>query len=207
MADILGAATAASAALGQRINLIGRIREAVERHKELPALIEKYSVEVSRIKAIVELVRDEEALKTPNVGDAIIRIRAVSEVLSCHLGKTATTKGPVHGFFKQLVSGQQLQERLERIMSDLGDSKQDLCLSLQLVSVGLTRGLGDAIQVNISTVNSVDKLLERTLGSGHDLRISRLLKGHTNGTVTLTQGDITALAEQQTMSSPLDERG
>lgn len=176
-AEIFATAAAASAALEQCIKLLARIRRAVERRKELSALLEKHSAEVSQAKVIVKLVEEEEALKTPKVGDALIRLGSTGESLRKHLAKMATTKGPVQDFVRQLVSGQEAQDKLESIMGDLVSAKLNLGLCIQLSNVGLTRGVGEALQVNITAVEAIRKLLNEKLGPAHGLKIAQLLEG------------------------------
>jgi hypothetical protein len=155
---------------------------------KVPQLIEKYSTEVSQTKTIVGLIEDEEALKTPNVGDAISKLGAIGEILRSHLTKIATTKGPVQDFFKQLLSSQENQERLESIMRDLGNAKVDLIVHIQLSNVGLIRGVSEAMQVSIDAIIAMGKLLDEKLGSGHALRISQLLEGRPrNSMIRITE--------------------
>jgi len=207
MAEIFASATAASAALEQCIKLFALIHQAVERQKGLPKLIEKYSAEVSQTKTIIEMIEDEEALKTPNVGDAISNLGSVGETLRNYLTKISVTKGLLQDFVKQFLIGDQVQEKLESIMRDLGNAKLNLIIPMLLSNVGLTWGVGQAVQVNIAAVEAMNKLLTEKLGSGHALKISKLLEGRPRsacGTVTLTEDDIDALSKEEALSSLKD---
>ena len=175
-AEVFGTVAAVAGMLEQSIDLFTRIRDAVERQKDLPELIDKYSAEVSQTKSTVLLIENEEALKTPNVGDAIVKLGAVGEKLRNYLTKIATTKGPVQNFFHQLVSGKKGEDKLESIMRDLGNAKMNLSIHIQLSNVGLLRGVGDAVQVSIAAVEAMNKLLSEKLGSEHVLKISQLLE-------------------------------
>ncbi|RYP01147.1 hypothetical protein DL765_010875 [Monosporascus sp. GIB2] len=177
MAELFATAAAAATALEQSIALFSRIRRAAVRQQGLPELIEKYLAEVSQTKMIVEFAANEAALKTPNVGVTIAKLAAVGETLRSHLAELANIKGPVKGFVKQILSGQQAQEKLESIMRDLGNSKQDLGLYIQLANVGLTRAVGQTVQVNAAAVNAVNKLLNEKLGSAYTLRMAQLVEG------------------------------
>lgn len=161
----------------QSIALFSRIRQAVARQKGLPELINKYSAEASHTKTIVELAASEAALKTPNVGATIVKLVTIGEALHSHLTKVANTKGRVHGFVRQLISGRQDQEKLEGIMGELGNAKQDLSLGIQLANVGLTRAVGETLQVNAAAVDTVNKLLIEKLGPTHALRMAQLIDG------------------------------
>jgi hypothetical protein len=122
--------------LEQCIQLFSQFCQAAKRHKGLPELVEKYPTEVSQTKKIVELAASEAALKTPNVGATIAKLAAVGETLRTQLGKMANAKG-FRGFVEVLVSGKDDEERLNGIMRDLGNAKQDLGMYIQLANVGL----------------------------------------------------------------------
>jgi len=111
----------------------------------MPELIEKYSAEISQTQSIVELIKNEGALKTESVVSAIDRLGIISKILRNHLIKMATTKGRIRGFFHQLVSGKKAEEVLKGIMKGLENAKMDLSIYLQLSNVGLTRGVGEAV--------------------------------------------------------------
>ncbi|KAK0707338.1 hypothetical protein B0H67DRAFT_308190 [Lasiosphaeris hirsuta] len=178
MAEVFAIATAAASGLEQCIRLCERVQTAVERQKDLPQLIKKHSADISRTKAMVELVESEKALGTPNVRDAIERVVAVGDDLKKHLSKMASTKRRCFwGFLKQFISGQKYQDALDTIMRELGDSKNDLSMHIQLANVGLTRGVGEQVMVSVATVESVNRQLQEKLGSGHNLRIHNLLEG------------------------------
>ena len=133
--------------------------------------------ELARTKTMVELVRSEQALATPNVSDAIETIATVGEALRAHLDKMASKKGRLRGILRQLIFGKKLQDALERIMRKLGETKQDLGLHIQLANVGLTRGVDRRIMVSIETLEAVIKHIQEELGGDFQLRISQLLEG------------------------------
>ena len=199
--------------LEQAIQLFERIRDAHDRQKGLPQLIDKYVGEIIQTKGIVELVKNENSLKTPSVGGAINRLDSVGKALLEHLTRISNTKGPIQDFFYQLVSGKKGEDKLENIMKDLGNAKMDLSIQIQVANVGLIQAVGQAVQVNTAAVEKINKMLIETLGSGHVLRISQLIEGRssngktaksltrsssyviTDGTLTLTKEDIALLAE------------
>ncbi|KAL6822740.1 hypothetical protein J3E69DRAFT_337773 [Trichoderma sp. SZMC 28015] len=203
MAEVLGTATAAVAALEQCIGLFRRFRQASRRQKGLPELVEKYLALTTQTKNIVELAASEPALKTPNVNATIVKLADVSEALSGHLGVMTKAKDPLRGFVKQLVSGKEEQEKLDSIMRDLGYSKHDLGMYIQLVNVGLTRAAGETVKVNTIAVDAVNKLLTEKLGSEYSLRIADLVEGRprdADETVTLTEDDIVALSQPKILA-------
>ena len=155
------------------------------RQKSLPELVKTYLAEVSQTKKIVELAASEAALKTPNVGVTIARLAVVGEALRSHLAELAGATGRVQGFVKQILSGRQDQEKLESIMRDLGNAKQDLGLYIQLANVGLTRSVGEAVHVNTAAVDAVNRLLSEQLGPTYTLKMAQLVEGRPrNGTAS-----------------------
>lgn len=165
--------------LEQAIELFSRIRDAAERQKELPELIKNYSEEVSEAKTIIVLIKNEDALKTESVDKSIAKLGAVGEILRNYLAEIAVSKGRIRDFFHQFLSGQKGEDKLQGIMRDLGNSKSNLSLHMQLSIVGLVRGVGDTVRVNTTTVEEINTLLREKLGSGHVLKISELLQRKT----------------------------
>lgn len=130
---------------------------------------------------MIELVKTEEALRTPNVRNVVDRLVQVGWALQTHLAKMdkmAAKRGRLRGFIRQLISGQQDQEALERILQDLERTKHDLSMHIQLANVGLTRGVDKTLLVSVAAVEAVNRQLRTHLGSAHSLRISKLLENH-----------------------------
>lgn len=123
----------------------------------------------------MELVRNENALKTPSVGGAINTVDSVGKALLEHLFKINSSKSPVQEFFHQLVSGKKEEDKIESIIKDLSSAKTNVVIHVQIANVGLVQGVGQAVQLNIAAVKEMNKLLEERLGSGHVLKISQLL--------------------------------
>jgi len=163
--------------LEQAIQLFERIRDARERMKGLPELVGKYVAEANQTKSIVELVRHEKDLWTPGVGVTIGGLNSVGKTLLDYLEIISATKGPVQDFFHQLVSGKKGEDKLESIMKELGNAKLNLSVQIQIANVGLIRGVNEAVYVNINAVKEMNKTLLETLGTGHRLRISELIRG------------------------------
>ncbi len=162
-----------------------RVHEAVQRQRELSALITKYLADVAQTKGLAELIEAEEALRTPTVGDGVALLRTIGTTLQTQLTKMAAVKGPIRRFFKQLVSGKGDQAKLEDVMKDLGKASQYLTLCTQVSNVGLTRGIGKDVKANAVVVEALNNLLVEKLGPGRPLAIAQLLEGRPrNGTMT-----------------------
>lgn len=204
MADIFSTASAAATILEQCIQLFSRLRQAARRQKELPELIRKHLAEVSQAREMVELVTSEAALRTPNVAASIAKLATIGETLYDHLKDmgSASAKGPFLAFFRQLVRGKGDQEKLNSIMKDVWNTKQDLGVHIQLANVGLTRAVGETLRVNTLDVEAVNKLLAEKLGSVYSLNIGQIVEGRprdADGTVALTEDDVASLSRQGTL--------
>ena len=125
---------------------------------------------------MIELVETEEALRTPNVRDVVLRLVQVGENLQTHLDKMAVKRSCVRGFIRQIISGQENQEALESILGDLESTKHDLSVHIQLANVGLTRGVDKTLRVSVAAVEAVNKQIQTKLGPAHTLRIASLLE-------------------------------
>ncbi len=147
-------------------------------------LVEKHFAVLSRTKTMIELVEAEEALRTPNVRDVVLRLVQVGESLQSQLNKMAVKRSCVRGFIRQVISGQDNEEALQRILRDLESTKHDLSVHIQLANVGLTQGVDKALQINTAVVEAVNKQIQTKLGPAHSLRITKLLENRPSNSET-----------------------
>jgi len=142
---------------------------------------------------MIELVKDEACLRTPNIQSALVKLSTVSQALNARLEKMAAPRGRIRGFIWQLTAGRRNQEALENVMEEMVHIKLDLGVHIQLANVGLTRGVEQKILVSVAAVEAVNRQLQEKLGPSHKLRISQLIEGRPrNGEITpwkLTQRD------------------
>lgn len=153
------------------------VRRAADRYKNRTDLIDSYIAKVKKTKATIELVRSESALQTPSVEASLKQIVSISESLKKYLEGINVTGGPVKGFLKHLVSGDEIQGHLDKTMKDLEAAKLSLSLSIQVTNVGLVREVGEAVRVSVSTVSTMSQLIQDKLGPGCVLRMSQLIEG------------------------------
>ncbi|KAK0623479.1 hypothetical protein B0T14DRAFT_494954 [Immersiella caudata] len=193
MADPFATAVAVAQLLEQSIQLLSRIRRAALRAKNLPTLIQQYSLEVSQTKSIVDLALSEPALRTPNVAAAIDSLKTAVEALRSHLTALGDTRGVVRDFVRAFVKGQRDAEKLEGLMGELGRRKGDLGMYVQLANVGLTRRVGErlGLGVDVGAVEAVGRVVSEKLGGEGGLRIAKLIEGRERG-----EEDIAMLARQ-----------
>lgn len=159
------------------VSIIARIRKAHEQSKVLVAVLDKHNAEVTSTSAIIQVVKDESALRTASVGASLSDVKATADKLVSFLKSLDPTgKSTGRQFMHQLISGSKDEEALANIMTDLGRAKQNLTLHLQAANVGLTRTVGDRIQADTVVIHRIDKLLQDILGGGNGLKIVEMLK-------------------------------
>jgi hypothetical protein len=89
----------------------------------------------------------------------------------------AVPRSRVRGFLWQLSAGKSNQKALDTVMGEMAHVKLDLGVHIQLVNVGLIRGVEQRVLVSVATVEAVNRQLQEKLGSSHQLRISRVIEG------------------------------
>ncbi|KAF2279093.1 uncharacterized protein EI97DRAFT_431307 [Westerdykella ornata] len=199
MAEIFGTALAAAGALEQTIKLIKRIRSARNSPKDLPPVLERHMKTVEETLKIVELIEDQEPLKTENIKSVLLKIQETGKSVTECLQEmnVALEKGGLKNFVHQMRSGSDDLARLDTLMRDLALSKVDLGVSLELVSVGLTYKVGEAIAVNTAVVEDLNSRLKAQLGDQYGLKLATIVqnrKANADGTVSLTAADIAELS-------------
>ncbi|KAK4456219.1 hypothetical protein QBC34DRAFT_419955 [Podospora aff. communis PSN243] len=193
IAEPFATAVAVAQLLEQSIQLLSRIRRAAIRAKNLPTLIQQYTLEVTQTKSIVDLAVSEPALRTPNVAVAIDSLRVAGEALKAHLVVLGDTRGLLRDFVRAFVRGQRDAEKLEGLMGELARRKGDLGMYVQLANVGLTRRVGERLGLGVD-VGAVEAVGRMGRARGAD------------GIVMLTEEDIAILARPE-LTTPENNGG
>lgn len=168
---------AVTATLEQCIKLFVRIRAARGRARRRPELLLNHSEELSRAKAMIELVEAKEALRTPNVLGALLLLSAIIESLRVQLDRLATEGRMLWGIRALLFGSNEEDMTLDGIMKDIANATLDLGLHMQLAHVGVTRGVGETVLVSVAAVEEMNNRLHERLGWTNALMISRILEG------------------------------
>ncbi|PMD51242.1 uncharacterized protein K444DRAFT_620384 [Hyaloscypha bicolor E] len=177
MAEVLGTASAVVQLLEAAISVMGRLRRAFERQKEMAAVLEKHDLELNNLISLVRTIEDEKDLRTDAVSKELKKLGDIErELVDCLNGIDPGTKGKVHQIAHQLFHGSKEERKLANIMNDLTRAKLDLSFRVQVASVGVIRDVGDAVLVNAETINRIDRCLRELLGEGKGLRIAKLLR-------------------------------
>jgi flagellar hook-basal body complex protein FliE len=186
--EVVGAVSAASGLLEAAISVIKRVRKAYERQRELASVLDSYNDELVTIKGVLQIVRDEESLRTAAVASQLDGIESLARKLNmCLQALDPGAKGFVRQFTHQLAHGSKEEKALADIMDALGHAKSDLSLHVQVANVGLIRTVGDKLVANAEVIGRVDLVLQQVFGEGRGLKIAALLKNkHPQGTFGCT---------------------
>jgi hypothetical protein len=152
------------------------VRKAHERQQNLTAALDKHTLEIESINAIVHAIFDEDALQTAAVASELTKVHAVgAKLLKCLNKLDPRNKGMVRQLAHQFVHGTKEEETLTDIMTDLDRAKSNLSLQVHLANVGLTRLVRDTVLANVEVINRIDHLLSDVFGGSQGLKLAGLL--------------------------------
>ena len=159
--------------------MVSKVRKAYERQRDLVDVLDTHALKLNDLKKLIQIVQEEDSLQTANLTGHVQRLKAVQQELQQCLkgldpGRASTFSKTTH----QLIRGSRDEKKLADIMKKVEESKQNLCISIQVAVVGLYRNLGDEIVVIAEVVRRIDETLVQLLGQGSGLRIANLLKKH-----------------------------
>ncbi|EEU38291.1 uncharacterized protein NECHADRAFT_77108 [Fusarium vanettenii 77-13-4] len=190
MADIFGAAAAATAIIGQSLNLIRRVTSTIKHYKSHDERLECIYNDLSGIIDIIELVENLEPLRTPRVSSAVNNMLGHAEKLDLHvqsLKEKHSTRSPARQVINQLMDGAQDLEDTKKMVGELTTLKATLMLEIQVVNIRLfverdqtqQNESGCTYVLNKAFLQQVNQAVEQRLGKGNGLRILELLQRKT----------------------------
>lgn len=214
MADIFGATAAATAIIGQSLNLIRRVTSTIKHYKHHDSRLECIYNDLSGIIDIIELVENLEPLRTTRVSNAVTNMLEHAEKLDQHvqsLKEKHSTRSPARQVMNQLMDGAQDLEETKKMVGELTTLKATLMLEIQVVNIRLfverdqsqQNDSGCTYVLNSDFLRQVNQAVEQRLGKGNGLRIAEVLKrkeSDGNGMISLTKEEYDDLA-----SLPLGE--
>jgi len=201
--EVLGAASAVLGLLESAIGLVAQIREAHERQKELSAVLDRHTLELTKTKNTIQIIRDEEALQTAAVAGELVDMDKIANRLVVALKALRSDKGWKSQFLHQLVHGAKDESDLAKIMEELSREKTNLGLRISVAHVGLTRNLQNTMVVNTAIVERIEAVIQSVLGEGQGLKIAGLVRNRPvqdGDMVTLTDAEIASLSGQEASS-------
>lgn len=209
MAEVLGVASSVAQLLEGAIRLLKRLRKAYDRHYNLIEVLDKHTLEIENINAILHAIISEDALQTAVVASELAKLHTIgSKLVECLKELAPGNKGVVRQLTHQLIHGTKEEQTLADIMADLDRAKASLSLRVQLANVGLTRMLNDTVLANVGVINRIDRLLAEVFSESHGLKIAHLLENMTpqmdDKLVHLNKAEIAFLGREKESGTGLD---
>lgn len=166
------------------IKLISWLRTAATHVEELPKLLEQYEEEVTQVRGLIELVKEDESLHVRGLKLPIQKLAKLVERLGETLQNISGEQNLAQQnwakkYWDQLVTGSTHRNRIDLIMRDMGYVKLDLIVRVQLAQVGITSSIRDAVQMSVQAIKALDTKLA-PLGSSYP-RLALLLDDHMDG--------------------------
>jgi hypothetical protein len=153
--------------------IIGRIRDARDRQKDLPEVLDGHNKELASMLDIVKLIQSENALQTAAIVVELHTIQKISKNIVNVLNTLAGNTGLPY----QLFRGSKNQKKLDATMAELNSSKSSLQLKIQVACVGVQRTMEGAMIANARVIEQINDRLQRELGKGWELRMYGLIEG------------------------------
>lgn len=145
--------------------VFNRVNKAYKRQKELTAVLDKYRLELERIRGLAESVRNEKALEEANVSGSLTRLKELEDKLCSWLAKVDPgDKNSLRRFADQLVRGQSDRKKLDDIMRDLDRVKCDLNLVIDMHQVRMSYNISQTVVTNSNGTVSVHQKGRSTAG-------------------------------------------
>jgi hypothetical protein len=160
------------------------MRRAQERKRSLSEVLDRYGAELQSLKAIIEVIGDEDLLQTASVNAELATLKEVHDRLAEQLkALDVSLKNDAKQFIHQFVHGSDEERRLAVTMAELTQVKATLLLRIQVANGGIIRTVKNIAFVNAGVINRIDAFLKEELGDGVGLKIAELVKGRRLGSM------------------------
>ncbi|RSM17166.1 hypothetical protein CDV31_004059 [Fusarium ambrosium] len=207
MIDPVGATAAATATIGQSLELIRRVNTTIDLYKNGNARLEYICKDLCGTIEIIELVENLDALRTKGILKALENMLKHAEELDVHVKRVKEKYGtgsPFRRVLNQFMSGPEELEYTDKMVAELTTLKATLILQIQVAHVDLfvKRGQGQEGDAGFTHVldsvvlHQVNQAVEQRLGKGKGLKIAEVLqdkKPDENGMIRLTQEEYDCL--------------
>ena len=170
---------ASSATLEQVIKIFKRIRNAKNRQRDLPQVLDQHEAVIRGTVALVSAVEEEDELSTRGILEVISNVKAASDELSAFVTSMSERvgRGAVQEFTHQLFKGSDDEKHLAKLVELLTSHKADLSGAVAAAQVGLLKGAGGTRLVDVRQMRDVNQRLQETTDGMEKLNIAEILKG------------------------------
>jgi len=113
------------------IGIVGRIRKAHEQQKDLARVLSSHYDELMNTNIIIQIIKDEEVLRTAAVASELVKIEAVAaRLVNCLEMVDPGTKSSMRQLAHQLVHRSKDEKALADVMDELSHIKFNLSLRI-----------------------------------------------------------------------------
>lgn len=174
----LSAVQATTQLVEQAFRIVARLRKAQERQKGFADVLMRHENELRDIKAIIEVIEDENDLQTSSVVADLIRLQNIQTKLTKLLTTLdPKTKSKLNQVAHQFVQGSSDERKLNVIMDEVVHVKTALLLHIQMANVRFAGNVEKSLVANLVAIQRIDECLRDHLKTCEGLQIAQLLKG------------------------------
>lgn len=174
----LSAVQATTQLVEQAFRIVARLRKAQERQKGFADVLMRHENELRDIKAIIEVIEDEDDLQTSSVVADLIRLQNIQTKLTKLLATLdPKTKSKLNQVAHQFVQGSSDERKLNVIMDEVVHVKTALLLHIQMANVRFAGNVEKSLVANLVAIQRIDECLRDHLKTCEGLQIAQLLKG------------------------------
>ncbi|PCD20308.1 hypothetical protein AU210_016175 [Fusarium oxysporum f. sp. radicis-cucumerinum] len=205
MAEAIGAAASIVGIIGAAFTVIQEIRNARGRVQGTSETLDNVSRHLDSIDDSLNLVREEERLQTARVELQVKAITDVATELRSFLDNLAARQREkaVSQFFHALKSGDRDDKKLQGILDQLHQARNELGLRISVAQVGLLGNLQDGFRIAFGVLEQTNTRVNKVLGINlalMDIVKNQALKQAVDGTIAVDAADVLAIG----MSTPDD---
>jgi hypothetical protein len=195
----------------QAFRIVARIRKAQERRKGFAEVLMRHENELRDIKAIIEVIEDEDDLQTPSVVADVMRLQDIQTKLSELLTALdpLKTKSKLNQVARQFVQGSSDERKLNTIMDEVVHVKTALLLHIQMANIRFSSNVEKSLVANAAAIQRIDESLRDHLKTCQGLQIAQLLKGRSlageNGQINVIDVILLIVTEDGTVPLTWEE--
>ncbi|KAJ5772105.1 hypothetical protein N7520_002634 [Penicillium odoratum] len=197
--DVLGGISAVVQILQTAIEIADRIRHAKDK-KSLFMILNQNHKEVTSLKDIVMVVKEEQSLHTKDIIAELANIATLAEELEDML---RIMEGK--GFIGRFMHGKDHKAEVGRLTGNIAGTKLTLTMKIQNAHVGVTVLANRKLVVQMEKIEAVDANLKKLINGFEGLFIALLMKDrelNADGTVSINDSDFQSLGLETVDDSP-----
>lgn len=210
MIDPVGATAAATATIGQSLELIRRVTTTIDLYKNGNQNLEYLCSDLRSTTDTIELVQALEPLRTKGVLMALANMLKHAQKLDKHINgvkEKSSTGSSLRRMAYQFMNGPEELEATNKMVAELTTLKATLILQIQVAHVGLSvdgsqggqSGPNGTHVLDSFVLHQVNQIVEQRLGKGKGLKIAEVLQGKEpdeDGMIRLTKEEYKCLVLQ-----------